>query len=111
MDDKLAAYRQAQGPVPDTYWLWPLYGAGIEALGRDDRPVRTDTPPCGPDQLLVRHDAVGLCFSDTKVIQVGGTHPRLMGRDLNVEPVVLGHEVSMTVMQVGENLRDRFRPG
>lgn len=111
MDDKLAAYRRAEGPVPDRYWLWPLYGAGIEALGRDGRPIQVDMPRCGPDQLLVRHDAVGLCFSDTKVIQAGGTHPRLMGRDLRVEPVVLGHEVSMTVMQVGENLCDRFHRG
>ena len=70
-----------------------------------------DTPPCGPDQLLVRHDAVGLCFSDTKVIHAGGTHPRLAGRDLSSQPVVLGHEVSLTVMQVGENLRDRFHLG
>lgn len=111
MSDTLAAYRRAEGPVPERYWLWPLYGAGIDALGRDGEPIAVDTPPCGPDQLLVRHDAVGLCFSDTKVIHAGGTHPRLAGRDLSSQPVVLGHEVSLTVMQVGENLRDRFHPG
>lgn len=111
MSDTLSAYRRATGAVPEKYWLWPLYGAGIEALGRDGQPILVDMPPCGPDQLLVRHDAVGLCFSDTKVIHAGGTHPRLMGRDLSAEPVVLGHEVSLTVMRVGENLRDRFRPG
>ena len=111
MSDTLSAYRRADGPVPERYWLWPLYGAGIEALGRDGEPIEVETPRCGPDQLLVRHDAVGLCFSDTKVIHAGGTHPRLTGRDLSAEPVVLGHEVSMTVMEVGENLRDRFQPG
>ena len=111
MSDTLSTYRRAEGPVPERYWLWPLYGAGIEALGRDGEPIEVETPRCGPDQLLVRHDAVGLCFSDTKVIHAGGTHPRLTGRDLSAEPVVLGHEVAMTVMEVGENLRDRFRPG
>ena len=100
MSDTLSTYRRAEGPVPERYWLWPLYGAGIEALGRDGEPIEVETPRCGPDQLLVRHDAVGLCFSDTKVIHAGGTHPRLTGRDLSAEPVVLGHEVAMTVMPV-----------
>lgn len=109
--EKFARYRQAQGPLPATHWLWPLYGAGLENLGREGRPIQVPMPVCGPDELLVRHDAVGLCFSDTKVIQVGGAHPRLRGRDLEREPVVLGHEVAMTIAQVGENLRDRFHVG
>jgi len=108
---KLTSYRRAEGAVPAKHWVWPLYGAGFEALGRDGRPILVDTPTPGPDQLLVRHDAVGLCFSDTKVIHAGDTHPRLMGRDLRADPVVLGHEVSMTVMRVGARLRERFRPG
>ncbi|MCK4298281.1 MAG: hypothetical protein KAX80_02045, partial [Planctomycetes bacterium] len=65
---KLATYRQGDSPVPPRHWLWPLYGAGLENLGVDDRPIQVDTPSCGPHQLLVRHDAVGLCFSDTKII-------------------------------------------
>jgi len=109
--DKLAAYRRGDGPVPPKYWLWPLYGAGLENLGVDDGPIQVDTPSCGPDQLLVRHDAVGLCFSDTKVIKAGPTHPRLGGRDMKANPVVLGHEVTLTVIEVGEKLVERFRRG
>lgn len=109
--DKWMAYRTASGPLPSRHWLWPLYGAGLENLGREGRPVQVPMPICGADELLVRHDAVGLCFSDTKVIQVGGAHPRLRGRDLTQNPVILGHEVAMTVAQVGENLRDRFHVG
>ena len=110
-DPKLVAYRQAQSLVPDKYWLWPLYGAGLENLGVDDQPIQVELPLCGPDQLLVRHDAVGLCFSDTKVIKAGETHPRLAGRDMKAQPVVLGHEVTLTIMQVGEKWKDRFQPG
>ncbi len=110
-DPKLIAYREAKGPVPPRYWLWPLYGAGLENLGVNDRPILVDTPPCGPDQLLVQPDAVALYFSDTKVIQAGGTHPRLTGRDLKANPVVLGHEVALTVVQVGRNLTNRFKVG
>jgi threonine dehydrogenase-like Zn-dependent dehydrogenase len=68
-------------------------------------------PEYGPDQLLVRHDACGLCFSDIKVISLGPEHPRIYRKDLDHNPIVLGHEVSMTVVGVGENLRDQYKVG
>jgi len=110
-DPRLSAYRRGKTPIPKRYWLWPLYGAGFENLGVNDKPIQVDTPTCGPDQLLVRHDAVGLCFSDIKVIKTGEEHPRLTGRDMKTNPVVLGHEVALTVIQVGENLTGKFKPG
>ena len=67
-------------------------------------------PRYGPDELLVRHDATGLCFSDIKVIRLGPDHPRIY-RDMRSQPVVLGHEVSMTVVGVGEKLRDQYKVG
>jgi len=67
-------------------------------------------PRYGPNELLVRHDACGLCFSDVKVIRAGEKHPRIF-RDMKRDPVVLGHEVAMTVVGVGENLRHQYRPG
>jgi threonine dehydrogenase-like Zn-dependent dehydrogenase len=71
--------------------------------------VPVDAP--GPDQLLVRVDAVGLCFSDVKLIRQGGDHPKLYGRDLAKEPTRLGHEAAVTVVAVGKHLALRFRPG
>ena len=68
--------------IPDTMLAWPLYGAGIENLGQDGRPVRWPMPRPAPDQILVRSDAVGLCYSDVKIIRLGGSHPRLYDRDL-----------------------------
>jgi len=110
-EQKLAAFRKGEGELPDSHWLWPLYGAGIENLGRDGKPIQVPMPTFGPDELLIRHDAVGLCFSDVKVIKSGPEHPRIFGRDMENEPVVLGHEVALTVIQVGENLRDQYQPG
>ena len=75
--DKLTEYREAAAPLPDAYWLWPLYGKGFENLGLDGGPIRVPKPSYGPDQLLVRHDACGICFSDVKVIRAGGAHPRV----------------------------------
>ncbi len=97
--------------LSDTMLAWPLYGAGLENLGREGRPVRWPTPRPAPDQILVRSDAVGLCYSDVKVIRQGGAHPRLYGRDLARRPAVQGHEVALTVVEVGEAWRDRFQPG
>jgi len=110
MTDKLAAYRRADGPLPATQLLWPLYGAGMENLGVNDRPIEVPVPDFGPDELLIRHDATGLCFSDIKVISLGEKHPRIY-RNMRENPVVLGHEIAMTVVGVGANLRDQYRIG
>ena len=110
MSDKLACYRQGKETIPDTQWLLPLYGAGMENLGRDGKLIRVPMPDYGPDELLIRHDAVGLCFSDTKVIRQGENHPRIY-RNMQANPVVLGHEVAMTVVGVGQNLQDQVQVG
>lgn len=109
MTDKLTRYKRAE-EIAEKNRLWPLYGAGLENLGQNGRPIETGIPEYGPDELLVRHDACGICFSDIKVINAGEQHPRIF-RDMKKEPVVLGHEVSMTVVGVGENLRGQYKVG
>ncbi len=109
MLDRLAEYQcgeKAEGPNR----LWPLYGAGMENLGREGQPIDVPMPPYGRDELLVRHDACGLCFSDIKVIALGQEHPRIY-RDIQRDPIVLGHEVALTVVGVGENLRGQYKVG
>jgi threonine dehydrogenase-like Zn-dependent dehydrogenase len=90
---------------------WHLYGAGLENFGKAGGPEAVDVPQYGPDELLVRQDACGLCFSDTKVIALGANHPRMTGRDLAKDPVTLGHEVAVTVVGVGEKLKEKFKVG
>ena len=108
---KLEAYREGNQPLPGRMLRWHLYGAGLENLGRDGQPEEVTVPTYGPDELLVRQDACGLCFSDTKVIGLGENHPRMTGRDLARDPVTLGHEVSCTVVGVGRNLEGKFHIG
>jgi NADPH:quinone reductase-like Zn-dependent oxidoreductase len=88
-----------------------VYGAGEESIGRDDQPEQLPIPKPNADQMLVRIDSVGLCFSDVKIIRMGGSHPKLYNRDLSQEPTRLGHEASLTVIDVGENLKDQYHPG
>jgi len=110
MTDKLTQYRRADAPLPATNRIWPLYGAGFENLGVDGKPITVPMPAYGPDELLIRHDACGHCFSDIKVIYAGQNHPRIH-RNMRERPVVLGHEVSITVVGVGAALRDQYKIG
>ena len=111
MSDVLERYKKVEYSLPQYNLSWRLYGAGLENLGRDGKPVRVEMPDIGPGQLLARVDAVGLCFSDVKLISQGPQHPRISGRDLLNDPTVPGHEASLTIVKVGEDLRDRFHVG
>ncbi|GAH47816.1 unnamed protein product, partial [marine sediment metagenome] len=55
--------------------------------------------------------AAGLCFSDTKIIKLGGDHPRLYGRDLANDPIIPAHEAALTIIAVGENRREQYKVG
>lgn len=96
--------------VPEYTLRWNLYGAGLENLGRAGKPERVPTPRPAPTQLLVRMDAVGICYSDLKIVRLGEQHPKIR-RDLRRHPVVMGHEIACTIAAVGEHLQHRFLPG
>lgn len=109
--DFLDKYRNGTLPVPEKMLAWQMYGAGLENFGRNGRPAELRVPQYGPRELLARVDAIGICFSDVKLITQGSAHARITGRDLQKEPVIPGHEVSLTIVGVGEELRDRFHFG
>lgn len=108
---QLDDYRSARTPLPTPNFGWNTYGVGVESMGTPDGPEPIDVPPLGADQLLVRVDAVGLCYSDVKLIRQGGSHPKLYGRDLKTEPTRLGHEATVTVIEVGDQLAGTYHAG
>jgi threonine dehydrogenase-like Zn-dependent dehydrogenase len=108
--DKYEDYQRTDAPLPKVNRIWPLYGAGFENLGVDGKPIEVPMPEYAPDELLVRHDACGHCFSDIKVIRAGQEHPRIY-RNMKEDPIVLGHEVSLTVVAVGDELRNQYKVG
>ena len=99
------------GPLPDTYLSWKLYGAGFENLGINGLPEKVPMRLPGNDQILVRIDAVGICYSDVKLLQLGEKHSKLAGVNLKETPTSPGHEISLTVVRVGKHLQDQFFPG
>ena len=104
-------YKSGEQAMPSENVVWHLYGVGLETLGRNKAPETKALPQPGPDELLARVDAAGLCFSDTKIIKLGGDHPRLYGRDLANDPIIPGHEAAVTIVAVGENRVGKYSVG
>jgi threonine dehydrogenase-like Zn-dependent dehydrogenase len=111
VNQRLETYKEAKQPLPESYLAWDLYGAGLEHLGRDHAPVEHPLREPAEDEILLRVDAIGLCFSDTKLIWAGNEHPRIRGRDLQADPAVPGHEAAMTVVAVGNRWREQYAVG
>lgn len=109
--------------IPESQYAVQLIGPGELALN-----PRKAVPHPGPRQILARTEAVGLCFSDLKLLKQFGEHPRkggiLSGISDEVlssissyvpgnQPTVPGHEVACRVVAVGEGVKshavgDRF---
>lgn len=111
MTSKYEIYRSLDYSLPETTWAWNMYGAGLESIGKDGSAEQFPIPEPNDDQLLVRVDSVGMCFSDVKLIKQGRNHPKLYNRDLTVEPTRLGHEVAITLIKVGKNWQDKYKAG
>lgn len=108
---KLDSYKQLAAPVPSEFTSWQLYGAGLENVGKDGKPQTLELRDPADNEVLLRVDAMGICLSDIKIINQGGAHARLRGRDLASDPTVLGHECSVTVVKAGAKWNDQFKPG
>lgn len=77
-----------------------IRGAVLEEIGRP-RPFAESAPlsvgelqldPPGPDELLIRIEAAGLCHSDLSVVD---------GNRVRPTPMLLGHEAAGVVEQIG----------
>jgi threonine dehydrogenase-like Zn-dependent dehydrogenase len=104
-------YRGLNYKIPEKTIAWNMYNAGVENVGRNGKPEEFAVSEPNDNQMLVRVDSVGLCFSDVKLIKLGGSHPKLYGQDLSTNPTRLGHEAAFTVVKVGKNLAGKYHPG
>ncbi len=101
----------------------PKKQKAVQLIGPDELTLNTDkdvyTP--GPFQILCRIEAVGLCFSDLKLLKQFSQHARKgnirSGVDTAIldeipgyvpghEPTVPGHETSVIVVVIGDKVTD-----
>jgi len=100
---------------PATQYAVQLVGPSQLRLNRD----KTVVPP-GPRQIVAKIEAVGLCFSDLKLLKQFADHPRkaaiVSGLDADTLatipsyvpgelPVVPGHEAVCRIVAVGPDVR------
>lgn len=84
----------------------------LDGIGFDHLRVRkVPTPRPGPKQMLARVDAAGICTSLIKLIEQGPDHKLLYGWDIARFPLILGDEGSVTLVEVGAELRNRYSAG
>ena len=83
---------------------WRLYGAS------DLRLEDVELEAAGADGVVVEIVANSVCVSDYKCVTLGAGHKRVPD-DIAENPVMVGHEMSGIVREVGERWKDRFHVG
>ena len=73
--------------------------AGVLARANVFGIKEVDIPEPGPDEILVKTKAVGICGSDVHYYVEGRIGPYIVN-----EPLILGHETSGEVARVGKNV-------
>lgn len=101
--------------LPATQYAVQLIGPGQLTLNTSKA-----VPTPGPHEILVKVEAVGLCFSDLKLLKQFDSHPRKsevvsgIERELlngvqsyvpDGKPVVPGHEVVCRIVAVGDQVK------
>jgi len=96
-----------EATIPKVMRALVASGTGFESLAVKEVPV----PDVGPDQLLARVDAAGVCTSIIKLVEQGENHPFINGWDMKKWPVIIGDEGSVTLVKIGDNLRNKYKVG
>ncbi|AJQ99861.1 zinc-binding dehydrogenase [Hafnia alvei] len=79
--------------------------------GKSDVRIREFTlPNISADELLVKVISDSVCLSTYKAALLGSEHKRVPN-DIDQHPAITGHECAGVIIEVGENLRDKYQAG
>jgi threonine dehydrogenase-like Zn-dependent dehydrogenase len=81
-----------------------LYGANKIQLDEFELPQIKD------DEIMVEVISDSICMSTYKAVSLGANHLRVPN-DCDVNPIILGHEFSGNILEVGKKWQHQFKPG
>ena len=83
----------------------------VRLYGKSDlRLEEFELPPIKHNEMMVKVISDSICMSTYKAAQQGSDHKRVPD-DVAQRPVIVGHEFSAEIVEVGERLRDQYRRG
>lgn len=97
--------------LPEIQLSWIFYGKSMDSFGYDARPEPRPLIMPGAGEVLARVDAVSLCASDVKMIDMGNDYPLFKDRDFTQHPAVLGHELALSSVASGSNMAEIWPAG
>ncbi|MDR2816210.1 MAG: alcohol dehydrogenase catalytic domain-containing protein, partial [Proteiniphilum sp.] len=83
----------------------------VRLYGKKDlRLEEFDLPPIKEDEILAKVVTDSLCMSSYKASSQGTEHKRIPG-DVAENPIIIGHEFSGELLEVGSKWAHRFKAG
>jgi len=83
----------------------------LRLYGKNDlRLEKIDLAEIAEDEVLASVVANSICMSSHKATIQGADHKRVPD-DCLENPIIIGHEFSGIILEVGEKYRDKFKPG
>ena len=83
----------------------------VRLYGENDIRVEDfELPEIGENEVLIKIETDSLCASTYKAVIQGANHKRVPP-DIDVNPIIIGHELAGTVVKPGKNLTDKFSAG
>ena len=69
-----------------------------------------ELPEIKDDEILVKVISDSICMSTYKLAKQGKKHKRAP-QDIDVNPIITGHECSGVIVQVGDKWKDKYKVG
>ncbi len=83
----------------------------LRIYGKEDLRLESfELPPCGDDGIIAEVISDSICMSSFKAAEQGAAHKRVPN-DCATNPVIIGHEFSGRILEVGKKWQDQFKPG
>lgn len=84
---------------------------GLRLYGKNDLRLESfELPEITKDEVLVEIQTNGICMSSYKAAIQGADHKRVP-KDIAENPVLIGHEMSGTILKVGDNYKHKYKEG